>query len=45
VFESAECYWHECLPGQETSFEISEQQLRKEVNEALIKLNELQDEE
>ncbi|MFE7083798.1 colicin immunity domain-containing protein [Priestia megaterium] len=45
VFESAECYWHECLPGQETSFEISEQQLRKEVNEALIKLNELLDEE
>jgi len=45
VFESAECYWHECLPGQETSFEISEQQLRKEVNEALIKLNELQAED
>ncbi|MET1122571.1 colicin immunity domain-containing protein [Priestia megaterium] len=45
VFESADCYWHECLPGQETSFEISEQQLRKEVNEALIKLNELQAED
>ncbi|WP_282022710.1 colicin immunity domain-containing protein [Priestia flexa] len=29
VFESTDCYWHECLPGQETSFEISEQQLRK----------------
>lgn len=39
VFESANCYWHECLSGQETSFEISEQQLRYEVNEALIKLN------
>ena len=45
VFESADCYWHKCLPGQETPFEISEQQLRKEVNEALIKLNELQAEE
>lgn len=43
VFESADCYWHECLPGQETSFEISEQQLRYEVNEALIKLNKLLD--
>nr|WP_232337105.1 colicin immunity domain-containing protein [Lysinibacillus timonensis] len=41
VFESVDCYWHECLPGQETSFEISEQQLRKEVSEALIKLNQL----
>ncbi|MFD4819495.1 colicin immunity domain-containing protein [Peribacillus butanolivorans] len=29
MFESADCYWYECLPGQETSFEISEQQLRK----------------
>ncbi|MCT4478264.1 colicin immunity domain-containing protein [Peribacillus frigoritolerans] len=43
VFESADCYWHECLPGQETSFEISEQQLRIEINEALIKLNILLD--
>lgn len=41
VFESTDCYWHECLPGQETRFEISEQQLRKELNEALIKLNNL----
>ena len=41
VFESADCYWHECLPGQETTFEISEQQLRKEINKALIKLNNL----
>jgi hypothetical protein len=43
VFESADCYWHECLPGQETSSEISEQQLRNEINEALIKLNILLD--
>ncbi|MEH6945017.1 colicin immunity domain-containing protein [Bacillus sp. JJ722] len=41
VFEAVDCYWHECLPGQETAFEISEQQLRKEVNEALVKLNSL----
>ena len=24
-----ERYWHECLPGQETAFEISEQQLKR----------------
>jgi hypothetical protein len=39
VFEAVDCYWHECLPGQETAFEISEKQLRKEVSEALDKLN------
>ena len=39
VFEAVDCYWHECFPGQETAFEISEQRLRKEVNEALILLN------
>ncbi|WHY84643.1 colicin immunity domain-containing protein [Neobacillus novalis] len=39
VFEAVDCYWHECLPGEETAFEISEQQLRKEVSEALVKLN------
>ena len=38
VFEAVDCYWHECLPGQETAFEISEQRLRKAVNEALIYL-------
>lgn len=43
VFEAADCYWHECLPGQETPFEISEQQLRKEITEALFKLNQLMD--
>ncbi|WP_153722188.1 colicin immunity domain-containing protein [Sporosarcina cascadiensis] len=41
VFEVVDCYWHECLPGQETSFEISEHQLRKEVSEALVKLNKV----
>ncbi len=41
VFEAVDCYWHECLPGQETAFEISEKQLRKEVSEALLKLNSL----
>jgi hypothetical protein len=39
VFESADCYCKECLPGQEDGFEISEQQLRKEVHEALVRLN------
>ncbi|MFP7159450.1 colicin immunity domain-containing protein [Priestia aryabhattai] len=42
VFESADCYWHECLPGQETSFEISKQELRKEVTIGLTKLQELE---
>ncbi|CAM3900884.1 colicin immunity domain-containing protein [Mesobacillus zeae] len=37
VFEAVDCYWHERLRGQETAFEISEQQLRKEVSEALVK--------
>jgi hypothetical protein len=41
VFEAVDCYWHECLPGQETAFEISEQQLKKEVSEALVKLKSL----
>jgi hypothetical protein len=41
VFEAVDCYWHECLPGQETAFEISEQQLRIEVSKALVKLNSL----
>jgi hypothetical protein len=41
VFEAVDCYWYECLPGQETDFEISEQQLRREVNEALVKLNKV----
>ncbi|MDT8862597.1 colicin immunity domain-containing protein [Alkalihalobacillus sp. MEB130] len=41
VFEAVDCYWHECHYGQETAFDISEQQLRKEVCEALIKLNNL----
>ena len=41
VFEAVDCYWHECLPGQETAFEISEQQLKKEVADALAKLNNI----
>jgi len=41
VFDAVDCYWHECLPGQETAFEISEEQLRKEVANALVKLNVL----
>ncbi|GKW46997.1 colicin immunity domain-containing protein [Planococcus sp. NCCP-2050] len=43
IFEAADCYWHECLPGQETDIEISEQQLRKEVTEALFELKKLRE--
>ncbi|MGI2326751.1 colicin immunity domain-containing protein [Planococcus sp. YIM B11945] len=43
VFIAADCYWHECFSGQETAYVISEEQLRKEVNEALEKLNVLMD--
>jgi hypothetical protein len=39
VFEAADCYSPDCLPGQETAFEISEQQLRRKVADALAKLN------
>lgn len=42
VFEAVDCYWHECHPGEETRFEISEQQLRKEVKSAHDKLNLIQ---
>ncbi|MFJ9462105.1 colicin immunity domain-containing protein [Viridibacillus arvi] len=41
VFEAVDSYWNECLSGQENAFEISEQQLRKEVIEALVKINSL----
>lgn len=41
VFEAVDCYWHECPPGQETAFEISEQQLRTEINESLVKLSKV----
>jgi hypothetical protein len=43
VFEAADCYSHDCFPGQETVFEISEQQLRREVAEALVELNKFLD--
>ena len=29
------CYWHECKPGEETDFEISEEQLRVDAQKAL----------
>jgi hypothetical protein len=38
VFESADSYSPECLPGQENQFEISEEMLREELKEALEKL-------
>lgn len=43
VFHWTDCYWHECRPGQETAFKISEQQLRKEVQKALDTLKKLDD--
>lgn len=30
LFSDVDCYSPDCLPGHETTFEISEQQLRKE---------------
>ena len=41
VFESSDCYWHECKPGEETDCEISENQLRKEVAVEFEKLNKV----
>jgi len=38
LFESVDCYWHECKPGEETAFEISEEQLRLDAQKALDKL-------
>lgn len=38
LFESVDCYWHECKPGKETAFEISEKQLRLDARRALQKL-------
>lgn len=38
VFEAVDCYWEECLPGEETNYTISEVQLRKEVSQQLVKL-------
>ncbi|RJS62450.1 hypothetical protein CJ483_03165 [Bacillus sp. PK3_68] len=35
LFESVDCYWHECKPGEETDFEISEEQLRVDTQKAL----------
>jgi hypothetical protein len=36
-----DCYWKECQEGEETPFDISEQQLRKEVTGALIELKNM----
>ena len=38
LFISVDCYWHECQEGQETAFEISEAQLRKDAATALSEL-------
>ena len=40
LFISVDCYWHECQEGQETAFEISETQLRKDAATTLHELIE-----
>ncbi|HEX6289923.1 MAG TPA: colicin immunity domain-containing protein [Herpetosiphonaceae bacterium] len=42
LFGAVDSYWHECLPGQETAFMISEEQLRREAAKALLLINELE---
>jgi hypothetical protein len=44
LFASIECYDPECLPGQETAFELSEHALRQYATEALAKLEAAQKE-
>lgn len=38
LFVSVDCYWYECKPGEETDFEISEEQLRVDAQKAFQKL-------
>lgn len=40
LFAAVDAYWYECLPGQETAFTISEDMLREEANQALLKLDQ-----
>ena len=42
LFASVDCYWKECQEGQESKFEISEVQLRKDAHNALEKLRNFQ---
>lgn len=41
LFESVDAYFPECQPGQETTFEISEVQLRHDAAQALARLEQL----
>ncbi|ABY36407.1 MULTISPECIES: colicin immunity domain-containing protein [Chloroflexus] len=41
LFAAVDCYWPGCAPGEETPFEISEEQLRREARDALARLEQL----
>lgn len=41
LFESVDAYWPECQPGQETPFQISEVQLRRDAMQTLTRLEQL----
>ena len=41
LFASVDCYWSGCAEGQESAFEISEVQLRKDAMNALKALADL----
>lgn len=41
LFESIDAYSPDCQPGQESAFEISEQQLRQDAQQALARLEQL----
>jgi hypothetical protein len=41
LFSAVDAYWIECMPGEETAFLISEDQLRREAAKALAELERL----
>jgi hypothetical protein len=41
LFESVDAYWPECQPGEETAFQISEAQLRRDAAQTLSRLEQL----
>lgn len=40
LFGAVDSYWHECEPGSETAFEISEDALREASSSALVQLKQ-----
>ncbi|MGG3887557.1 colicin immunity domain-containing protein [Metabacillus fastidiosus] len=42
LFESVDRYWNECKPGEETDYEISEEQLKVDAEKAFQNLLYLQ---